>query len=252
MKCSDVNALLDRLMDDELSDEMRVELDKHASVCPQCAEMINATIEMKEMLSEMHDEADVPLAAQAAWRKAVKQEAVRIKARKVYRKAGTVAAAAVVLVGIGIAVTNGNMAPQKARNDFMQISAAYDAAEVEEAADTTQIAAIESDGSGDTAASMGRMMPAPTAFTAMNECILCVEDVDETCGYISDLVAEYEGNIEEHRIEDNKANLYITLPTGNVEEFLSASKHLDTSGSAFENVKTGSEDMTTLLLILNS
>lgn len=251
MKCSDVNALLDRLMDDELSDEMRIELNKHASVCPQCAEMINATIEMKEMLTEMHEEADVPLAAQAAWRKAVKQEAVRIKARKFYHKAGTVAAAVVVLVGIGIAVTNRDMAPQKAQNDVMQISADYETAEMEEAADISQIAAIESDGSGETAASMARTMPAPSEFTAINECILCVEDIDETFGYISDLVAEYEGNVDEYRAEDNRANLYITLPTENVGEFLSASKHLDTSGSAFENVKIGSEEMTTLLLILN-
>lgn len=249
MKCSDVNAWLDMLMDDELSDEMRVELENHARVCPACAENINATIEMKKLLSEMDDEVDVPLQAQAAWRKAVRQEAARSRAKRIYRSITAVAAAVVVLVGIGISVGNGNIDPVN-QNDVMQAAMDFEESAAEDTLSTTGIAVIESDG---TDISIARIMPepGPTVANAMTECVLCVENIDSACGYISDLVAEYEGNIDEQRVETTKANLYITLPAENVGEFLSASSHLDISGQTFDSVQISNGDTAMLLMILN-
>lgn len=248
MNCSDVNAWLDMLMDDELSAEQRKELEAHAAVCAECAENIRATIEIKNMLDDMKDEADVPLAAQAAWRKAVKQEAMKIKAKKTYRNLATVAASAVILIGVAVAFNGG--ADRLANDNARMNTAVVVKNGIEETDESADIAVIEADGAGQVA--MARMMPEPVQASAMIECEMRVESVDDACGYISDLVAEYEGVIEVQEIDYGKANLYITIPSENFEAFMSASKHLDITGTAFDTVEAGSAENTTLLIILNS
>lgn len=248
MKCSEVNAWLDMLMDDELSGEKRLELEEHARVCPQCAESIYATIEMKNMLSEMDEDVDVPLAAQAAWRKAVRREAAHMKARRFYRAACTVAAAAVVLVGVGFALKEGADIPETSDKGMKATVVNY--ANEEETVLTTGISVIESDGAGNARARMADE-PANEANTAMTECALQVENLDDACGYIEDLVAEYEGTVEVQKVGSDKANLYITLPSGNAHEFMSASMHLDISGQAKDTIEIEGQAQVSLLMILN-
>jgi len=243
LKCSEVNEYLDMLMDDLLSDEMLNELEAHARDCQMCAENIFATIEMKEMLSDINEEVDVPLAAQAAWRKAVKLEAARIRKKKFYRAAGSVAAAAVAIVGIGISMGNTDLATKGTNEVYAVTTANKDASE--------DIAVIESDGMS--VAFGGRMvsMNDSGAVDAMKECVLSFENVATACSYINDLVAEYEGVIEEQMTDGGKANLYITIPSENVDAFLSASRHLDKSGTAFNDIQPAAGDMTSLLMVLN-
>ena len=88
------------------------------------------------------------------------------------------------------------------------------------------VAVVEADGqedseSIDTAAS--RAMP-------MIERRMTVEDLDRTCAYMADLAREYDGEIEDQRIEAG-ANLYVELPAENAADFLSAAAHYDVDGT---------------------
>ena len=112
MTCKDVNGLLDRLMDGELTEDEHRELEAHGQTCPDCAAEIRATLEMKALFEETLPEADVPLAAQAKWRGAIRQEARKSRQRRLTRWIGSAAAAVVVLVGVGVAL-NGSMAPKQ-------------------------------------------------------------------------------------------------------------------------------------------
>ncbi len=146
MTCEELNGLLDRLMDDELTEDERQAMIAHGAECPDCAEAIRATLQMKALFEEMEPEVDVPLAVQARWRGAVREEAARSKKRRLTRWIGSVAAAVVVLVGVGLAV-NGGLAPRNAALQTKTSEAAGEAelaeAEYEEA---PQVEVIEADG----------------------------------------------------------------------------------------------------------
>ena len=102
MRCEAFDEMLDRLMDDALSDEERAALEAHALECPDCGRKLNETRQLMAILKEMPEEVDVPLKAQAAWRNAVRAEASRARTKRVFRY-GSVAAAVVVLaLGIGM------------------------------------------------------------------------------------------------------------------------------------------------------
>ena len=159
MTCAEINGLLDRLMDGELSEEERRELAAHGETCPACADEIRATLQMKALFEEMEPEVDVPLAAQARWRRAVREDAAQRRRKRLTRWIGSVAAALVVLVGVGLAL-NGSLAPKR---DSASIMPAGDsAAEVEvvqEAEDEDQATTlgeepseatvVETDGAGE-------------------------------------------------------------------------------------------------------
>ena len=108
MRCDEINALLDRLLDGELSEEQLQALRAHGQECPQCAGQIEAAMQMKALFGEMTPEADVPLAAQAAWRSAVKAEARRKRSRRFTAWAGMAAAAVVLVLGVGLALNTPN------------------------------------------------------------------------------------------------------------------------------------------------
>ncbi len=135
MTCADVNGLLDRLMDGELTDEERRAMEAHGRECPDCAEAIRATTRMKALFDEMEPEADVPLAAQAKWRGAVREAARQKKRARLIRWVGSAAAAVVVLAGVGLAM---NLRGAPARD--AQKSASAQLVEVEAAGEADEAA----------------------------------------------------------------------------------------------------------------
>lgn len=146
MTCEAVNGLLDKLMDGELTEDERAALEAHGRECPACAEAIHATLQMKALFSEMTPEADVPLAAQAKWRNAIKEEAKQRKGRRLTRWVGSAAAAVVVLVGVGLAL-NGSLAPkQDAARDLATAEYALEAAEADDAYEVNDVAVVGTDG----------------------------------------------------------------------------------------------------------
>ena len=156
MTCEELNGLLDRLMDGELTEDERRAMDAHGAECPECAGQIRATLQMKALFEEMEPEVDVPLAAQASWRSAVREEAQKSKAAQVPQKAdrrrlirwiGSAAAAVVVLVGVGLAL-NGSLSPRKANDTVMLAETAGGAAAKSVAASEAapEVGVIETDG----------------------------------------------------------------------------------------------------------
>lgn len=134
MTCGEVNGLLDRLMDDELTDEERRAMEAHGRDCPDCAEAIRATMRMKALFDEMEPEADVPLAAQAKWRGAVREAAKQKKRARMIRWIGSAAAAVVVLAGVGLAMNLRNAPARDAQNaaaELVEVSEADSAYEEE-------------------------------------------------------------------------------------------------------------------------
>ena len=111
LNCEALNDSLDLLMDGQLTDEQRREMEAHAQQCPQCAEAIRRTMQLKALFEQMEPEVDVPLTAQAKWRGAVREAAKQSRRKKLYRWISTAAAAIVVLVGGGLAL-NARVAPK--------------------------------------------------------------------------------------------------------------------------------------------
>ena len=138
MTCNEASGLLDRLMDGELTEEERRELEAHGQKCPECAEAIRATLQMKALFAEMEPEVDVPLAAQAKWRGAVKEAARQDRRRRFTRWIASAAAAVVVLVGVGVGL-RGGLNPGQGVNKQSTVPQA-----VQEVADAAQDIAYES------------------------------------------------------------------------------------------------------------
>ena len=124
MRCEQIDQWLDLLMDDALTAEQRHELNEHAHTCPQCAEQLRATLRLRAMMDSLPEEADVPLAAQAAWRNAVREEYKRGHSRRITRIAGGAAAAVVIALGIGWAL-NANVTPESTRAMTAKVAGAF-------------------------------------------------------------------------------------------------------------------------------
>lgn len=181
MTCAEIGGLLDRLLDGELSEAERRELEAHGETCPACAAEIRAALQMKALFEEMEPEVDVPLEVQARWRRAVREDAAQRRRKRLTRWIGSAAAALVVLVGVGLAL-NGGLSPK--RDSAAIMPAGERAAEVEvvsEAQEESQSAAlgeepsgvalVETDGAGEAAPaveveSAGEAAPAVEADSA--------------------------------------------------------------------------------------
>ena len=136
MICKDVSGMLDRLMDGELTADERRELEAHGRQCPECAEEIRAAFEMKALFEEALPEVDVPLAAQAKWRGAVREAAKQDRKKKWTRWIGSAAAAVVVLAGVGLAL-NGSLAPKQ--EAAQKLAVVQEAAEADGAAEANEV-----------------------------------------------------------------------------------------------------------------
>ena len=257
MNCTQFDEMLDRLMDDLLSVAEREAMEAHAASCTECAEKLAATLELKELLAETAPEIDVPLEAQAAWRRAVKEEAAVTRRRRLYRYFGGIAAAIIAVGGIGIALLSGpaSKAPMAAKQEMAYEEASEEFTggfeEMDEAVgerledeaiayESNAIAPaagmVQADGLSGTAAPMPTMMPeyaAEPRMAAMEEsignpapmvewtCYGC--DIDRDCLAMRNLVEEYDGTVDEQRFESDGhecANLFIDLPADNAQEFM--------------------------------
>ena len=238
MDCTQVDRLLDELMDEVIAPEDLRALEAHCDTCPACAAKLNATRDMQRLFADMAPEADVPLNVQANWRRAVKEEAGKIGGMKrFYRYAAGIAAALVVAVGATLALNSRparELAPAAVESDMARGVAMIEADGLTEAADEEEIGTAVS-----------RAMP-------MHELSMTVEDLDRTCAYVSDLVREYEGDADEQRFDEEGrpcANLYIELPTENAQEFLSAAAHYDLDDETMPEIEAAGERVSMLLVL---
>jgi len=99
MNCEEARMLIDAYIDGELTEEEKRALMDHAQACEVCAQELEAAELLRDTLAHLDDDVQVPLEAQAAWRKAVRAEAKKKNAKKWMRMGYAAAAAFVLLLG---------------------------------------------------------------------------------------------------------------------------------------------------------
>ena len=269
MDCTQVNGMLDMLMDDALSDEQRSAMEAHGRECPACAAAIRSTLQMKALFAQMEPEIDVPLEAQARWRGAVRQAAKPQKPGQLRRWIASVAAAAVVLVGVGAALVH-REAPKQNATAYEDSAVAPMALE-ERAAEPALAsgvasngmavdapgAVVEADGMadeavavGDDALSLAAESEASGLSAPVCELALRVKDVKTACGRIRDLAQEYEATADVQAAVDGGTNVYVEIDAENAGDFLNAVAPMDASGKAVETPDLAGSGRLLILLAL--
>jgi hypothetical protein len=100
MNCERFKSMLDRYIDSELSEEERSAMEEHTLSCDECAELLNQALTTATMCAELNEGLTVPLECQAAWRRAVREEAAQAKKTPkwlIWRRALSAVAAVIVL-----------------------------------------------------------------------------------------------------------------------------------------------------------
>ncbi|MEG0986806.1 MAG: DUF4349 domain-containing protein [Clostridia bacterium] len=104
VSCKFFQEHLNDYLDSEMDIETRQRMNAHATECPECGERLETMTRLLTMCAELDEGLTIPLDAQAAWRKAVREDSTHQQAPKrrghgFTRALGAVAAAAVLLVG---------------------------------------------------------------------------------------------------------------------------------------------------------
>ena len=232
MKCEDFMRLIDAYIDGELDKAQASEMIAHAQECEKCdrelklAEMLNAT------LRGMDDEIVPPLAAQAAWRGAVKAEARKSRMKRIYKYCGTAAAALVVLVGcvtlmkpFGGNEKGSDIATANSDSGFTFV--ATDGNEAAPTAMARTLAMGDEASYGGTTASVKLSCNAPA----------------NACETIIELAGEYGGTSDAPSTGENSAYVTVYIPSGSIEGFIEA---LGAAGEVTDSVIEGDGDMITV------
>lgn len=200
MTCSEFDRLIDLYIDGELDGAQKSAVEAHAAACEECAGKLKAAEELKDILSHMDDDISVPLQAQAAWRRAVRDEAKRKNMKTFYKAFGAVAAVCVLTFGV-TAMMHQNPAEPK--------SVEWVAAD-----GVTEISSFD----GDAAARSGAL----TQNTEYVERKLTADDVDQALAYLKDVAAEYGAEIEKEAESTQGVNVFLQVPAESAEDFISA------------------------------
>ncbi|MEF9895033.1 MAG: DUF4349 domain-containing protein [Clostridia bacterium] len=118
VSCKFFQEHLNDYLDSEMDIETRQRMNDHATECPECGERLETMTRLLTMCAELDEGLTIPLDAQAAWRKAVREESTHQQAPKrrghgFTRALGAVAAAAVLLVGGTFAYRMSGVSPIK-------------------------------------------------------------------------------------------------------------------------------------------
>lgn len=203
MNCSEFLNLLNEYMDGELDDARQATFRQHAEGCESCRSALMDAEQLREILSHLDDEMEVPLSAQAAWRKAVREEARHRRMKRLYSFCGAVAAVCVLVVGITA------MLPSGVRGSG-----------------TDQGVQVETDGLSDEAEDQSVYGPAMArksdeTITYAGRSVYA-EDVEEFYHTLKDIVAEYDGMVTQEDRDQDGVKIYVQLPGENADEFISA------------------------------
>lgn len=234
---------LNAYLDGELDRETRERINEHARVCPACGQKLETMTRLLTMCAELDEGLSVPIAAQSAWRKAVRTEAEsRVRTRRVgpwTRGMGWIAAA-LTLLTVSTAVFNqgGSVPPVQVSTRTAKAPAGvgYSAPEYgivpgENAADDGTLS-LKTDGAmdldqqvtGDTAAQRARVI----LRSASRSIETTAFDTDSQS--VDNLVDEYEGYYESDSQSGQplqpggsagrQRDMVIRVPSAQLDEFL--------------------------------
>lgn len=230
MNCEELRARLDAYMDGELSDAELRDMEAHAATCADCERELASARLLRELMAEMPEEVAVPLEAQAAWRRAVREEAKRNAApARTERKSGrrwlravyAAAAALVLVLGASAMLRSapgGEGAPAAGEQPAVVV------AQPEIAVMPTR-AVIARDGDvEDSTQARGEDYAAWRKYLA--------EDVEAACATVEELAEEYSGTCGVERFEESErgdsgiATCRVELPREYLDDFLTAVSHV--------------------------
>ncbi len=108
VNCGFFKEHLDAYLDSALDQKTRGQMISHADQCPECGERLETMTRLLTMCAELDEGLQIPLNVQAAWRKAVREEAAKAPQTQKKKKSGglvrrvagwTAVAAAALVVG---------------------------------------------------------------------------------------------------------------------------------------------------------
>lgn len=213
MSCEEARLLLDAYVDGELSAQQERMLMEHAAECEACRKELDAAMMLRDVLKDMDEEVAVPLEAQAAWRRAVREEAKKRTVRRWTRFACAAAAALVVAFGCTFALKDS----VPAKNETLTAS-------------QPEVMAIAVKGGGELIAADGERTPMMAAASAVDKSYTAwkkfeTENFDQASMTIEMLVAEYSGSFTAEG--EAGAMVYrIEMPYDYMEDFLNAASRI--------------------------
>lgn len=278
MNCERFRATLDQYIDSELSEEERMAMEEHTLGCDDCAELLNQALTTATLCAELNEGLSVPLDCQAAWRRAVREEAAQArKAPKwlIWRRTLSVAAAVLVLmlaVGTTLNPDSLSMMPAALMNGalyndtaggLMTAAHTLDAGEMRSSTQTGF--RLESDGSLE-----GDVSVASKAGNTSSEDVIVLrsalrrvvtENFDNDLLWLDDLLREYDAYFENKTVsgqaEDSDRMLEATIrvPSESLDNFLTALDDMDTvtlREETAEDITADYTDVSTRLNVLRS
>ena len=217
MNCSEFSELLDRYIDGELDGDQRAAFLNHVNLCAECREQLQAAEQIRDILSHMDEDIAVPLPAQAAWRNAVRKEAQRRRMKRIYSAVGAVAAMCVLTFGVTAMLRSQPVSIPEKANETAVVT-------------ETQLAYVETDGVSEdavleasAATMMVRSMPVPEPYAERR---VVTDDAAAARTYLADVVAEYDGFIERESEESGVLEVYLRIPSENIEDFINVVDHI--------------------------
>ena len=238
MKCEDFKKLIDAYIDGELDHAQAAEMLAHAQECKDCENELNLAEMLRDTIGGMDDDIVPPLAAQAAWRNAIKAETRRIRMKKIYKYCGTVAAALIVLVGCVTLLDPFRSDENVTDTTFTSSDAGYTfvAADGNEAAPTAMARTLSLD---DEAVYAG--------MTANVK--LCCAEPAKACDTIAQLAGEFGGLTDTPSGGETSAYVTAYIPAGSIDSFIDA---LALAGDVTDSQMSGEGETVTVAITIKT
>lgn len=264
MRCEEFESRLNDYLDGALPEDERAQMLHHAQSCAPCGQLLHQMTDILGALHDMDRDTQMPLACQAAWRKAVRAEC-KAKRRTPALRAVTSVAAALVLLISGTFYSRLNTASPMETATLNPVSSAVEPMTMSYTANNESYRSdmpggvqqargqrIVSDGPVDDTATVSpeaspeatsdrlQNTAAPEDTVRSNRPMLAYsaqlsvvsEDFEADVLNLSDLVQEFEGydELSSQSGEEGarRLNMVIRVPAGRLDEFVEAVSNLGT------------------------
>lgn len=270
MNCERFKSMLDAYIDCELSEEEKNAMEEHTLCCDGCAELLSQALTASALCAGLNEGLTVPLECQAAWRRAVREEAVKSKRPTrltvLRRTLSAMAAALVLMLAVGTTLQSDSLTMPAA---LMSDTASYTSESPESmtaamtresgetrAADTAAGFRLVSDGSLDedndlSVSSTAEDVAANGVIVLRSAIRRTISDsFDNDLLWLDDLISEYGAYFESRTVtgqaEDSTRILdaVIRVPSDSLDDFLTALDDLGTVVLREENAEDITADYT--------
>jgi len=205
VNCIEFKERIDAYIDNELSAEERAEMLEHAHNCENCNEELKYAEMLGDIMSDAAEEITPPLAAQAAWRNAIRAESRKRRLNINFRSIGAAAAALVVLVG-GVAVIRFQGVPGNSDPSPGSV-------------DNGGIVYVATDGAdnGTRTVALGN----DSAIQGMSASArIIAEDVADSTASVNSLISDFGGSVADSSVSEDSAYISAEIPSDKIEGFM--------------------------------